>query len=152
MRQKDQTGAAYCEDKFSQPQTIPFRPRSSKLAPMKLREDTTQQTTSPPQKRMSAPYTTPISGTFLASAGVPTEARHNTTRLAQSCLPPSVAIVSDQRGHTRTRRIRTDGRMHVRPAQLHCGRGKPGLRREVGHAPRCVVRRPRATRTRIGTA
>ncbi len=34
-------------------------------------------------------------------------------------------------GGTRARRIHTDRRMHARPVQLHCGRGKPGLRLEV---------------------
>ena len=57
-----------------------------------------------------------------------------------------------ERVHGRTRAQDPHGRAcrHARPAQLHCCRGKPGLRREVGRAPACAVRRLGATQTRIG--
>ncbi|RDX49962.1 hypothetical protein OH76DRAFT_500551 [Lentinus brumalis] len=74
----------------------------------------------------------PNSGTFLASAGVPTGASQIPLDFLFSRLPPC----------RRTwRRIRADERMHARPAQLHCGRRKPGLLQQVGIAQQRVVRR-----------
>ena len=61
--------------------------------------------------QMSAPYTTPNSGTFLASAGVPTGASHDTTRRS-SLSPPALnaSCIMHRDGRATARRIRTDGR------------------------------------------
>ena len=54
--------------------------------------------------QMSAPYTTPNSGTFLASAGVPTGASHDTTRRFSLSPPASCSETGAQRhaGSART--------------------------------------------------
>ncbi|KAI0755105.1 hypothetical protein C8Q80DRAFT_1143040 [Daedaleopsis nitida] len=72
-----------------------------------------------------SPIYYPNSGTALASAGVPTGARHHDH--STSSLSP---LRASAQGTAAARRIRADGR--ARPAQLHCGRREPRLHLRVG--------------------